>query len=388
MYTGQIMTHYLIEIRLYGPAKRYLKNLIWEIAKKFRVTGAIKRRPVPHITLVGSFTTYHVREVVKEVEQIGKKFNPIPFQIKGFNSFVSTKGQRVLSLNIKPSKELKELRWGLAQRLAPLANLKEYDKRKEFLFHATVAFKDIDKKFYKIFKYIEEKEGFDINTHMLRICIIRNSKIFYEYDLHLHRLLNREKAKNRSLLTRELAELYEEPVKISLDNKNIDKVFLTGDLHLNHANIIRYCNRPFYSAREMNKTLVHNWNRTVKKDDTVFFLGDLAFGRNKGKICYWLNKLNGRVFLIRGNHDRGNLKPALYFDRCIITYKGTNFLLIHDPDKVANWNGWTIHGHHHNNHLEKYPFINRTNKTINVSVELTDYKPISLGSLLDSLDLR
>jgi 2'-5' RNA ligase len=100
------MTHYLIEIRLYGPAKRYLKNLILDVAKRFRVTGAVKRRPVPHITLVGPFRTYRIKEVVKEVERVGNKFNPIPFQIKGFNSFISTKGQRVLSLDIKPSKEL------------------------------------------------------------------------------------------------------------------------------------------------------------------------------------------------------------------------------------------------------------------------------------------
>ena len=55
-------------------------------------------------------------------------------------------------------------------------------------------------------------------------------------------------------------------------------------------------------------------------------------------------------------------------------------------DTVNDWNGWIIHGHHHNNHPEKYPFINRINKTINVRVELTNYKPISLGSLLESIN--
>ena len=69
------MPHYLIEIRLYGPAKRYLKGLIWDVAKRFRVTGAIRRRPVPHITLVGPFITNQINEVVREVEAVGKNFN-------------------------------------------------------------------------------------------------------------------------------------------------------------------------------------------------------------------------------------------------------------------------------------------------------------------------
>jgi calcineurin-like phosphoesterase family protein len=210
--------------------------------------------------------------------------------------------------------------------------------------------------------------------------------ILYEYDLNLHRFLNRQQAKNKVLFRRELEELNEEPIKITLDKTNINNIFLTGDLHLNHTNIITYCNRPFSSVKEMNRVLVDNWNKTVGKEDMIFYLGDLAFGRNKNKIQYWLKKLNGRVFLIRGNHDKGNLKSVLYFDRCIITYKRKKFLLIHNPRQVEHWDEWIIHGHHHNNHLENYPFINCKNKTINVSTELTGFKPISLGDLIDQIE--
>jgi calcineurin-like phosphoesterase family protein/2'-5' RNA ligase len=380
------MTRYLIEIRLHGPAKRYLKSLIWDIAKKFRVTGTIRKRPVPHITLAGPFASTHIKEILREVESVGRQYHPIPFQIKGFDSFVSTKGQKVIGLHINPSKELEVLRWQLAQRIMPWATLKEYDKKKEFLFHATIAFKDIDRKYYKIFQYLSDKEDFEINTNMIRICILRNSMILYEYDLNLHRFLNRQQAKNKVLFRRELEELNEEPIKITLDKTNINNIFLTGDLHLNHTNIITYCNRPFSSVKEMNRVLVDNWNKTVGKEDMIFYLGDLAFGRNKNKIQYWLKKLNGRVFLIRGNHDKGNLKSVLYFDRCIITYKRKKFLLIHNPRQVEHWDEWIIHGHHHNNHLENYPFINCKNKTINVSTELTGFKPISLGDLIDQIE--
>jgi len=380
------MTHYLIEIRLHGPAKRYLRNLIWDIAKKFRVIGAIKKRPVPHITLAGPFTSTHINEIIRGVESVGRHYRPIPFQIKGFDSFISTKGKRVLGLHINPSRELEDLRWKLAQRIMPWATLKEYDRKKEFLFHATIAFKDIDRKFSKISQYLSEKEDFEINTTMIRICILRNSLILYEYDLHLQRFLNRQKAKNKELFIREFRELHEEPIKINVDKMDLNKIFLTGDLHLNHTNIIAYCNRPFTSVNEMNKVLVHNWNKTVKKDDTVFYLGDLAFGRNKNKIPYWLKKLNGKIFLIRGNHDQGNFKSTLYFDKCIISYKEREILLIHNPNQMPEWKGWIIHGHHHNKHPDTYPFINRTNKTINVSTELTNFKPISFKYLINEID--
>ena len=57
--------------------------------------------------------------------------------------------------------------------------------------------------------------------------------------------------------------------------------------------------------------------------------------------------------------------------------------MIHDPDKVPfNWNHWIIHGHKHNNDMKNYPFINGDRKTINISPELINYKPLSLDYLI------
>ncbi len=44
---------------------------------------------------------------------------------------------------------------------------------------------------------------------------------------------------------------------------------------------------------------------------------------------------------------------------------------------------WLIHGHTHNNELDKYPKINYKNKTINVSVELWDYKPVNIKTIME-----
>ena len=163
-------------------------------------------------------------------------------------------------------------------------------------------------------------------------------------------------------------------------------IYLISDLHLDHKNIIKYCNRPFSSAEEMNRTIIDNWNEVVKEDDFVYLVGDLAFGRKKTKIQYWLKKLNGNVILLIGNHDKGYLKSVPHADKCVLSYKRKEFLLIHDPEKVRKWDGWVIHGHEHNNKPEKYPFINEKNKTINVSVELINYTPILIDFLVDRMD--
>lgn len=57
-----------------------------------------------------------------------------------------------------------------------------------------------------------------------------------------------------------------------------DHTFFTSDTHFGHANIIRFCKRPFENVEEMNEALIENWNKVVSDDDTVFHLGDFAFG--------------------------------------------------------------------------------------------------------------
>lgn len=49
-------------------------------------------------------------------------------------------------------------------------------------------------------------------------------------------------------------------------------IYFIADTHFDHANIIRFCNRPFTSVEEMNETLIVNWNRKVHGNDTVYIL--------------------------------------------------------------------------------------------------------------------
>lgn len=159
-------------------------------------------------------------------------------------------------------------------------------------------------------------------------------------------------------------------------------IFVSSDLHLDHANIIKYCRRPFSSIDEMNTTLVSNWNSVVNINDIVLFLGDLCLAKSSKDTDYWLSQLHGSITFIRGNHDKkSSITPLL--DNASFTYQGIPFYLVHDPGNCpSNYSDWILSGHHHNNHPIEFPLVNSIAKVINVSTELTDYKPIRLDALI------
>ena len=77
----------------------------------------------------------------------------------------------------------------------------------------------------------------------------------------------------------------------------------TSDHHFGHANIIKYCNRPFASADEMNKAMVNRWNDLVADDDEVWIVGDLVLGQLTVNLSAHVWRLKGRKILVPGNHD-------------------------------------------------------------------------------------
>lgn len=158
------------------------------------------------------------------------------------------------------------------------------------------------------------------------------------------------------------------------------KTYFIADTHFGHTNIIKYCNRPFSNVEEMNEELIKYWNSVVNEDDIVYHLGDFAF--KNGDITNLVSKLNGKIYLIRGNHDD---KSINYYNahgleviptRTLIEDK--KIILSHRsiPDRDIPAGFINVHGHIHNKPLEDEGFSKELHKC--VSVEVIDYKPIEV----------
>jgi calcineurin-like phosphoesterase family protein len=170
--------------------------------------------------------------------------------------------------------------------------------------------------------------------------------------------------------------------------KETDPLFFIADTHLNHSNIIKYTNRPFKNSKEMDECIINNWNQVVPKDGYVFHLGDFSFGYVKR----YYEALNGTIFFIKGNHDKE--KDIVYttaFDGVDVYKKirvdKQEIILFHYP--IYSWDkklhgSWHLYGHVHDKTLGVDIGIN----AVNVSVEQTNYKPISFEQLKLLIKLR
>jgi len=77
----------------------------------------------------------------------------------------------------------------------------------------------------------------------------------------------------------------------------------TADTHFGHRGIIGSCSRPFASVEEMDRELVARWNAVVRPGDIVYHLGDFGWAADETGLRKLFGKLNGRKYLVLGNHD-------------------------------------------------------------------------------------
>ena len=375
---------YLIEFRFSGYAKKAIKELKQSITRNFHVT---RKKIVPHITLVGPLSTYDKEQLVEEVADVCKKYELVKFKLDGFDNFEN----RVIYLRIKPSVELKKLRSELAQRLEKFCEISEFDRELHFTFHATLVMKDIQRKFDRIWEYLQSWEVPKMEQYVIRITILTNKRrILAEYDLLQRKILSRRDALDRKKFHKTISKLDKkrEPSEIKFEDiSNKEKIYLFSDVHFDHGNIIKYCHRPFNTTNQMNRELLSNWNDAVNENDVVYYLGDMTYGRKRRPIDYWLGRLNGKIFYVRGNHDKDVITRAtIISDRFGIKYKDYNFLLMHDPHRPFGYESWIIHGDKHNNNLKDYPFINQKNKTVNVCSEVVNYTPLNLDTIISMIE--
>lgn len=155
-------------------------------------------------------------------------------------------------------------------------------------------------------------------------------------------------------------------------------VFFTADTHLGHTNIIKYANRPFSTCEEMDETIIRNWNRKVKGTDLVYHLGDFAF---RNALNYRM-RLNGRVILIRGNHDKAHRINGVFNDvHEMFTFRDRERIIVLCHYGMRVWDGshfgsWHLYGHSHG----KLP---GRGKSFDIGVDAQNFEPRSLGEVID-----
>ena len=152
--------------------------------------------------------------------------------------------------------------------------------------------------------------------------------------------------------------------------------------HFGHSNIIKYCERPFKDAHEMNKTILDNINEVVGPDDTLYILGDFCF-KGKKPIDYRIRIACQNVHLILGNHDKrtdyypqSNVVDMNGFssvqDVKEIIYCNQKIFLSHYPHRswpASHKGSYHLYGHVHSKFDNEDKLSNR--KTLDVGVDNT-----------------
>lgn len=187
-------------------------------------------------------------------------------------------------------------------------------------------------------------------------------------------------------------------------NRNL---FFTSDHHFGHANIIKYCQRPFANSQEMDTEMVRRWNVRVSDLDTVYHLGDFTL-RDYHQAARYFSQLNGTIKVlgnvwhhdkrwIQGRFGRAPLKSAsdapvdiiapitvLEFRELGKKHHPLALTLCHYP--LAEWDrkhhgGWHLHGHSHGKH-NPHGFI------FDAGVDNNSFCPISLEDVIDEMEKR
>ena len=194
--------------------------------------------------------------------------------------------------------------------------------------------------------------------------------------------------------------------KVFIELAKGQKIFFTSDPHYGHRNILTFCHRPFKDTKEMEKSLIENWNSVVGDNDIAFILGDVMWFEGRTECKKVLEQLKGKeIHIVPGNHDK--LETFEYLsDRFIIhdsivtcwvkTFNGTNQLfLCHFP--MATWPHFeqqAVHlfGHIHSGQLSENrvdkigeDLVVKEGKCYDVGCDNNNYTPIEVRDIYNKL---
>lgn len=161
-------------------------------------------------------------------------------------------------------------------------------------------------------------------------------------------------------------------------------VFFTSDTHYGHANVIRYANRPFSSAEEMDEAMVRNWNEVVRPGDLVYHLGDFALSRSDRAVRI-AKRLVGQKYIVWGNHDKDLRKDQVFCQQWVwnrdltqVEVAGQKITLCHYAMRTwasAHHGAWQLYGHSHGS------LKDIGGRTLDVGVDCWGFTPVSFETL-------
>jgi calcineurin-like phosphoesterase family protein len=135
-----------------------------------------------------------------------------------------------------------------------------------------------------------------------------------------------------------------------------------------------------------DETLIANWNAKVPLDGIVYHLGDFCFDERKAHSI--LDRLNGQIFLIKGNHDKkiNSFKHRFgwvrdYYELNVEDPQGGRQMIVLCHYAMRVWNkshhgSFMCYGHSHGS-LEDDPHA----KSFDVGVDCHNYEPISYNEV-------
>lgn len=148
------------------------------------------------------------------------------------------------------------------------------------------------------------------------------------------------------------------------------------------------------SLHRMNEEIIRRHNERVKPGDTVFFIGDLCFKSSgdrgegiKTKAVEWEDRLNGKLILVRGNHDKNNSCKTI-INSIMINLGGKTIKLIHNPEHIQNSDLSITYDLAFVGHVHKNWEIKRIRKmwgfvdAINVGVDVWDFRPVTFNEIM------
>jgi len=160
--------------------------------------------------------------------------------------------------------------------------------------------------------------------------------------------------------------------------------FFTADEHYYHANIIRYCNRPFKNVEEMNEALIDNHNSIVESGDTVVHAGDFTLLKDRKKIQqHLIDRLNGNHIFLRGSHDYWlSRKHSIQIWEHNLA--GQFVVVCHYALRVwarSHYNSWHLFAHSHGG-------LDPIGKSWDIGVDTNNFFPYSLDQINDIMKDR